>query len=131
MVVDRYSGWFNIYYGEGAAKSLIGTLTALCRDFGVPETVTTDGGPQFTSDITETFFKQYGISHRLCSVAHPHANTRAEVAVKTAKRILTGNVTSTGRLDTLSLSKALLLHRNTPDRDIGLSPAEMIFGRPI
>lgn len=47
------------------------------------------------------------------------------------KRILTTNIKSDGSLDTDAVSKALLLHRNTPTADIGASPAELLFGRPL
>ena len=47
------------------------------------------------------------------------------------KRILTTNVSPSGTLDTDEVVKALLLHRNPPVADMGLSPAELLFGRPI
>ena len=46
------------------------------------------------------------------------------------KRILTTNISPSG-LDTDAASKALLLHRNTPAQDMGVSPAELLFGRPL
>ena len=46
------------------------------------------GGPQFTSGVTQEFLASWRVHHRLCSVANPHANTRAEIAVKTIKRML-------------------------------------------
>ena len=75
--------------------------------------------------------KDYGISHRLCSVAKPHANCRAELGVKTVKRMLKDNVMYTGDLDTAKFSRALLQYRNTPDRDTRLSPAIALLGREM
>ena len=75
--------------------------------------------------------KDYGISHRLCSVAKPHANCRAELGVKTVKRMLKDNVMYTGDLDTANFSRALLQYRNTPDRDTRLSPAIALLGREM
>ena len=47
------------------------------------------------------------------------------------KRILTTNISPSGSLNTNAASKALLLHRNTPPQDMGVSPAELLFGRPL
>ncbi|KAL9987034.1 hypothetical protein ACROYT_G001269 [Oculina patagonica] len=61
----------------------------------------------------------------------PHSNCRAEIGVKTVKRIITDNTTLNGSLDTDSLQHAILQYRNTPDPNMQLSPAQCVFGRPI
>ena len=45
--------------------------------------------------------------------------------------MLRENVSSNLTLDTDKFKRALLTHRNTPDRDTGVSPAQVVFGRPI
>ena len=52
------------------------------EDYGCPETLTTDGGKCYTSAKVQQMLKDYGIKHRLCSVANPHANSGAEITVK-------------------------------------------------
>ena len=47
------------------------------------------------------------------------------------KQILTTNISTSGFLDTDTVAKALLLHRNTPPADMGVSPSEVLFGRNI
>ena len=66
--------------------------------------------------------KQYGIKHRVSSVANPHANSRAELGVKTVKRLLRENTGKFGHLNVAKVSRALMGFRNTPDRDTKLSP---------
>ena len=129
VIVDRFSNWFQIW--EGRNLSPVKVLTNLCRDFGVPETLTTDGGPQFVAGPVQDFLRQHNIQHRLTSVAFPHANCRAEVAVKSAKRLIQDNVQADGRLDPVRLTRALLQYRNTPDRASGMSPAELLLGRQL
>ena len=102
---------------KGGSKTFVDILMQLGRDFNIPETLTTDGGPHFISETLKLFLEQYGIRHRLTSVGNPHANSRAEIAVKTAKRLLRENVGVSGKLDTVKVSQALLTYRNTPDRD--------------
>jgi hypothetical protein len=85
VVVDRFSNWFNIYRGRGGAECLVAMLTRLFQDMGVPDTITSDGGPEFKAKKLKTCLRQYGVHHRLTSVGFAHANTRAELAVKSAK----------------------------------------------
>ena len=131
VIVDRFSGWFNISPGKGGAVELIPIFTKLFQDMGVPESLTTDGGVAYMSHSFQDLLKQYQVRHRVSSVGFPHGNTRSEVAVKTAKRLLWTNIDNRGNLDTVAVSRALLQHRNTPDRDIGRSPAELLYGRKL
>ena len=105
------------------------TLKEYFSTFGIAQQVTSDGGTQFTSSVTQRFFKDWGVSHRVSSTYFPHSNQRAEQGVKSAKRMLRENIGGDGSLNTDRFLRALLLHRNTPDRDTGLSPAKIIFGR--
>ena len=69
--------------------------------------------------------------HRLTSVAFPHGNSKAGLAVKHAKRLFQGNVSSNGNLEYLAMTRALLTYRNTPNRGIGFSHAYMLLGRSL
>ena len=130
VFVDRYSGWPGVYIGS-KAKDVTTFLSRLCEDYGCPETVTTDGAANLTAKEVEDFMAAYGIHHRVTSVANPHANSRAELGVRTVKRMLRGNIGQFGKLETAKFSQALLTLRNTPDRDTRKSPAQVLFGRPL
>ena len=67
----------------------------------------------------------------MSSAYHPRSNKRAEVAVKQAKRLVTGNLGPRGEVDTDRLARALIEHRNTPDPETGLSPAQVVYGRQL
>ena len=69
--------------------------------------------------------------HRLSSVAYPQSNRRAELAVKSAKRVIYGNADSSGSLDTDKAAQAVLQYRNTPIQGIGLSPAQLLLHRHL
>ena len=131
VVVDRYSNWPMVYRAENGADGLIKRLREVFATFGVPEEITSDGGPQFTAGKTQHFLNSWGIHHRLTSVANPRANCRAEIAVKTSKRLLMDNTASNGAIDVDKFQKAMLIYRNTVDPATRTSPALAIFGRPI
>ena len=80
---------------------------------------------------SEEFYDRWGTKHRLSSAYFPQSNGRAEVAVKSTKRLLECNIGPDGSLDTDRVVCALLQIRNTPDRDCKLSPAQILFGRPL
>ena len=131
VAVDRYSNWPIVEEATGGAKGLISSLRRIFVTFGICEEITSDGGPEFTAKDTQTFLKNWGVRHRLSSVANPHANCRAEVAVKTTKRMIMNNTGPRGTLNTDNFLRAMLQYRNTPDRETGLSPAMCVFGRSI
>ena len=136
VVGDRLSGWSEVFNtpagtANSGAKGLISCLRKFFSTFGVPEEISSDGGPEFASGSTAEFFQAWNIQHRVSSAYHPRSNGRAEVAVKSAKRLLRSNIDASGQLDNDKLLGAMLQLRNTPDPDCKISPAEIVFGHPL
>ena len=134
MIVDRFSGWPAVQFcGSSSSSSakLREWLRLYFATYGIPEELSTDGGLTFTAYETEKFLKDYGVRHRLSSVAFPHSNQRAELGVKSMKRLIRENTGSDGSLSNDKFLMAIMQYRNTPDRDTGLSPAQVIFGRNL
>lgn len=131
VIVDRYSSWPVVFKSQAGAEGLVKRLRETFVTYGIPEELTSDGGPQFTAGRTQQFLKSWGVQHRLTSVANPHSNCRAEVAVKAIKRMLMNNTGPTGSLDVDKFQKAMLIYRNTIDPETKASPALVLFGRPI
>ena len=130
VIADRYTGWPEIFKLDGKSMALLKTSRKLFTQFGVPEEISTDGGPPFNSSDWSQFLKQWGIKHRNSSANYPQSNGRAELAVKSCKRMLRGNTVG-GGLDTPKVTQALLQYRNTPLTGIGMSPAYMLYGRQL
>jgi hypothetical protein len=99
------------------------------RSSGAKPSSPTGQGANLTAKVVKDMMKDYVIHHRISSVANQHANARAELGVKTVKRMLRDNVSARGTLDRAAVSRALLQLRNTPDRDTKLSPAKALYGR--
>lgn len=131
IIVDRYSGWPIVKRAQEGATGLINALKDTINIFGVPEELSSDGGTEFTAALTKKALKEWGTHHRISSVAHARSNGRAEVAVKSMKRLLMDNTGTSGSLNNDEFLKAILQYRNTPDTATGISPAMYIFHRPI
>ena len=72
---------------------------------GIPHTLLTDNGSQYTSDLFKEFAKTYRFNHITSSPHWSQSNGRPEAAVKSAKHIL-----RTAK----DVDLALMLVRNTP-----------------
>ena len=111
LYADRYSGWISIVKirpYEGNAKFLKSFLVRLFSVFGVPTELSTDGGPPFQSHDYSLFLQRWGITPRLSSAHYPQSNGRAELAVKSAKRILLNNCDRNGDIENDRVARALL-----------------------
>ena len=49
--------------------------------FGVPNNLSSDGGPEFSASATDQFLSLWDGKHRESAAYHPQSNGRAEVAV--------------------------------------------------
>ncbi|XP_057297661.1 uncharacterized protein K02A2.6-like [Hydractinia symbiolongicarpus] len=125
VCVDRYSNCPIVEEARNGASVLIDCLRRTFVTYGIPDEFASDGGggAELCASSTSTFLRNWGVHHRVSSVAYPHSNCRAEVGVKTVKRMLMDNVGPSGNLDTDSFQRAMLQYRNTPNQTTKLSPA--------
>ena len=133
VTVDHTSGWQ--FVTDLGIRAVASQLISASRDVfcmvGVPNTIWSDGGPQFCAKSYQDFLRRWGVAHRVSSPAYPQSNGRAEAAVKTTKKLIRRCWDArTGRLDPELWAAGILQHRNTPGPD-GRSPAEILFGRPM
>ena len=131
-MADRYSNWLSLQkLSKDDAPHLIQALRDYSTYFGIPCRLSSDGASIFTAAETEDFCKRWGIKQRISSSYYPRSNKRAEVAVKSCKRMVRDNLKPDGSLDGDKFARALLVHRNTPDPATGVSPAQIVFGKQL
>ena len=131
---DRLTGWLILYHlshGQANTSRLISIWQDILQSYGAPEELSIDGGPLFPSLPFTQFLADWAVKHRLSSAAYPQSNGRAELAVKSAKRIISGNTGAQGSLDNDRAARAILPYRNTPIQNIGLSPAQLLLHRRL
>jgi transposase InsO family protein len=104
----------------------------LFPNYGLPEVIYSDGGPQFLSNDFAQMCQMYGIKHFTSSPEYAQSNGLAESTVKQMKRILhCCHDTWNHRIDNGKLLEAVLLFQNTPRKLTDLSSAELMFGHQI
>ena len=136
VIADRLSAWTECYRtksgtDESGSRGLIQLLKRFFGTFGVPHELSNDGGSEFTAEDTKDFLTRWGVRVRQSAAYNPQSNGRAELAVKSTKRLIEDNVGPDGELDTERFLRAILIKRNTPDPVTKLSPAEIVFGRKL
>lgn len=123
VVVDYYSRYITVdELNESTETHAI--IRRLERTFcllGIPNTVVSDCGPQFTCELFQKFVCKWDIHHITSSPRFPQSNGEAERAVQTAKGLMKKNV---------SIQAALCAYRDTPLAN-GYSPAQLMFGRGL
>ena len=131
--VDKFSGWLLIYHCRGTITSgtVISKLRRIFQAYGAAEKLYTDNGLPFNSQQVTDFLNRWKVQHVTSSALYPQGNGRAELAVKTAKRVIRDNTGPGGTLDCDKAARALLQYRNTPIKHLGLSPAQVLFQRDL
>ena len=135
IVVDAYSKWPEVFeMGKTDSESTIEKLRECFARFGLPRTIFSDNGRQFTSAEFAKFCKNNGIMHKTSAPYHPSTNGLAENAVGSFKRGIT-RALKDGRNKTVSLStlisRYLASYRNVPHSSTGETPAKLMFGRIV
>ena len=129
VVVDAHSKWIECHIMQSTTSaSTICKLREIFGTHGLPETVVSDNGTNFTSSEFEDFMRQNGIIHKTSAPYHPASNGLAERAVQTVKDGLTK---MPGSSVAQKLQLVLFNYRLTPHSTTGRSPAEMLMGRKL
>ena len=123
VIVDYFSRYPEVHkLTRTTSQNVINSLKTVFARHGIPETLRTDNGPQFSSQQFAEFAKQYDFTHTTSSPHFPASNGQAERTVQTVKHLLK---------DADDPPLALLSYRATPFQWCGKSPAELLMGRKI
>ena len=123
IVVDYFSRFPEVKaLSSTTSSSVINALKTMFARFGIPETLISDNGPQFSSLEFKEFSGVYEFNHVTSSPLYPQSNGQAERSVQTVKHLLK---------DSSDPHIALLTYRSTPFPWCGLSPAQLLMGRCI
>ena len=133
-VIDRYSRWLEaIPLSDISAKTC---AKALLRHwvarFGTPDSIVTDRGRQFTSDLWAELLLLLGVSKNLTTAYHPQANGMIERQHRTLKGRLIARACASGTSDWMTHLPFVLLGICTSIRaDSSCSPSDLLYGAPL
>jgi hypothetical protein len=128
MVVDYLSKWpivKQLSQGTTSMK-IIGVLKEVFSDFGLPERIISDNGPQLVSTEFHRFCRERKIEHSTSSPLHPSANGQVERTIGTVKAMM-----DRCNKEGADWRYGLTSIRNTPVADKMLSPAAILQGRTL
>ena len=130
IVVDAYSNYHDVFsVSSTTSRQTLAITHKLCTQHGVPETIVSGYGTQFTSHEFREYCKGNAISHILSPPYHPQSNGRDERFVDTFKRDFL-KLRGEGNVDKF-LDIFLLAYRTKHRSTISQQrcPAELLFGR--
>lgn len=122
LVVDYFSRYIEVAkLSSTTSPAVINHMKSIFARHGIPQTVVSDNGPQYSSKDFREFASDYGFSHVTSSPGHPSGNGEAERAVQTIKNIVAS---------AKDPYAAILAYRSTPLAN-GYSPAELLMNRKL
>ena len=132
IIVDQFSGFPIVknLANNATTKTVTKYLRIMFQDFGLPQQIFSDGGPQFTSDEFSTFCKEWQIENVTSSPHYPQSNGIAENGVKAMKKLIHCCYDPNKKnVDADQWLKAIMIYKNTPRGPSGLAPSEILFGK--
>ena len=133
VMIDTFTGWIEGFptQTEKAEVVVKKPLHEIILRFGLPRSLQSDNGTSFTSKVTQGVSKALGITHYLHCAWRPQSSGKVERVnkfLKSAIKKITQE-TSLGWKEALPI--ALLCTRIAHKEQLGLSPYEMLYGRPF
>jgi len=131
VLVDAYSKFPEVVKMKSiTTSSTIRALRDIFSRHGLPKSIISDNGPQFTSSEFKTFCDNNGIAHITTAVYKPSTNGQCERVVQIVKSALK-QARLTGDDPDVSLPTFLLRYRITPHSTTGETPAMLLYGRQL
>jgi Integrase core domain/Integrase zinc binding domain len=127
-IVDRSTRWFEAVpmAAVTAADCASVLFTTWISRYGVPDDITSDRGPQFSSEVWAAVCRRLGINKKLTTAYHPQANGLVERLHRQLKEALRARQAGVQWED--HLPWVLLGLRVAPRDDTGVSAAQVTFG---
>ena len=128
---------YNTRYPEAVAlkdihASTVATaLWEMWTRLGIPDTIVTDQGKQFTSKLMREVNELLRIQHNTTAPFHPQANGLVEKFNGTLKNMIKKLALEEPKKWDTILPAILFAYREVPQSSLGFSPFEMLYGHKV
>lgn len=131
VFTDTFSGWVEAFPSTNKRASTVANtlLSQILPRFGMPSSIQSDNGPEFTAHIIRSLSHAFSLPWHLHCPYRPQASGKVERTNRSLKEALT-KLSLELHLDwTKLLSLALFRLRAPPKKPTNLSPFEIMYGR--
>ena len=131
--VDRFTRWpVAVPIADISTQSVVDAFSfGWIQHFGVPSTITSDRGAQFSSVIFQQLTRTWGITHNMTAPYHPEANGLVERFHRRLKEALIALGSDETDNWFWKLPMVMLAIRTTLKPDVGASPADLVYGEGL
>ena len=113
------------------ANKIVEALTEFFTRYGLPRSIQTDQGTNFTSKLFEQVLKKMNIEHRMSTAYHPESQGALERFHQTLKTMLRSYCTEHEKDWNLGVPLVLFAAREAVQESLGFSPFELVFGHTV
>ena len=130
-IVDYFTKYVEAYaIPDQKSETVSRCIEDLCSRHGVPSIILTDKGSNFTSHLFNGVCAQFGIEHRTTTAYHPQCDRLTERSNATLTSLLRMSADKDQNNWDINLFSALQAIRITKHASTGISPFQLLYGRP-
>ena len=133
VIVDMFSKWVEVFPTKAADSAAVAKalITEIIPRWGIPKKLSSDNGSHFVNQAIQQLSKYVGIDLRNHCAYHPQSGGAVERENGTLKNKLAKAAADTGMSWLKVLPLVLLAMRGRTRVKVGLSPYEVLMGRPM
>jgi transposase InsO family protein len=133
VAIDKFSKWIEVWpLTNIGSEQVVAFFTNITHRFGVPNSIITDNGTQFTGKKFLDFCEDHHIRVDWAAVAHPMTNEQVERAngmiLQGLKPRIYNDLNKFGKRWIKELPSVVWSLRTTPNRATGFSPFFLVYG---
>jgi transposase InsO family protein len=130
VITDLFTKWAEAFpLRSHTADDVVPCLLEFISRYGIPDTLLTDQGAEFESDLLDRLYQQLGLRKIRTAAYHPQTDGQAERFNRSLIEMLRATTTDRKVNWDEVLAPVLFAYRSSVNSSTGFSPYEMLYGR--